>query len=52
MKFKIRYINSHFVQNAVKSYAIPVSGIDNRGNFIHYSASKEIFSKESLKMHK
>ena len=48
----IRYINPDVVQNTSKSYAMPVRGIDNRGNFIHYSAPKEIFSKESLKLHK
>ena len=48
----IRYINPDVVQNTKKSYAMPVRGQDNRGNFIHYSAPKEIFSKESLKLHK
>ena len=48
----IRYINPDVVQNTSKSYAMPVRGIDNRGNFIHYNAPKEIFSKESLKLHK
>ena len=48
----IRYINPDVVQNTSKSFAMPVRGKDNRGNFIHYSAPKEIFSNQSLKLHK
>ena len=48
----IRYINPDVVQNTKKSYAMPVRGQDNRGNFIHYSAPKDLFSEESLKLHK
>ena len=48
----IRYINPDVVQNTSKSYAMPVRGQDNRGNFIHYSAPKDLFSEESLKLHK
>ena len=48
----IRYINPDVVQNTTKSYAMPVRGKDNKGNFIHYFAPKKIFSKDSLELYK
>ena len=45
----MRIIDKYF--NAV-CIVEPVIHQDNRGNFIHYSAPKEIFSEESLKLHK
>ena len=46
----IRYINPDVVQNSKKSYAIPVCGIDKRGNFTHYFAPDMLFSEFSLKL--
>ena len=49
----IRYINPDVVQQTTgKSYAMPVRGVDKKGNFIHYPAPVKIFSKESLRIHK
>lgn len=48
----IRYINPNVVQNTSKSYAMPVRGIDSRGNFTHYNAPQTLFSKSSLQLHK
>ena len=49
----IRYINPDVVQQTSgKSYAMPARGIDKKGNFIHYPEPSEMFSEESLKIHK
>ena len=47
----IRYINPDVVQNTKKSYAMPVRGIDKKGNFTHYFAPKTLFSEFNLKLH-
>ena len=47
----IRYINPDVVQNTKKSYAMPVRGIDKKGNFTHYFAPKTLFSKFNLKLY-
>ena len=46
----IRYINPDVVQNTKKSYAMPVRGIDKKGNFTHYFAPKTLFSEFNLKL--
>ena len=47
----IRYINPDVVQNTDKSYAMPVRGIDKKGNFTHYFAPEMLFSELGLKLH-